>query len=332
VSVGGAAGKAWILSRRMPYAVCMDLPVLRAFVVLAEELHFGRAALRLGLSQPQVSRRVRALEEELGVELFVRTPRHTALTETGRRLLEDAQETLAAVDRLQARARAAAGTPAGRVAVGFVWSTLGAYLAPLVAATPEHHPDIELSVSQKRFVEIVPALRRGDVDLVVSRTLFERGEMIEVVLRREPSFVAVPAAHPFASRPSVRWADIEDEPMIALARALAPSLFDAVMRTARDRGFEPNIAREAQSPAEALALVSAGLGIYRLPSTAAQPHPGIVYCELEDVPSKLIMLRRPEPPSPAVAAIAELIQELFGDASSASQDGIEGLELSTAAS
>ncbi|MGH2895408.1 MAG: LysR substrate-binding domain-containing protein [Solirubrobacteraceae bacterium] len=308
----------------------MDLPVLRAFVVLAEELHFGRAALRLELSQPQVSRRVRALEEELGVDLFVRTPRHTTLTDTGRRLLEDARETLAAADRLQARARAAAGTPGGRVAVGFVWSTLGAYLAPLVAATPERHPDIELSVSQKRFVEIVPALRRGDVDLVVSRTLLERGEMIEILLRREPSFLAVPVSHPFAGRATVQWTELEGEPMVALARALAPSLFDAVLQTARERGFEPNIAREARSPGEALALVSAGLGIYRLPSSAAPPHPGIVYCVLEDVPSRLVMLRRPEPPSPAIAAVAQLIQDLFSDASNTSNDGAAGLELSDA--
>jgi DNA-binding transcriptional LysR family regulator len=304
----------------------MDLPLLRAFVVVAEELHFGRAALRLGLSQPQVSRRVRALEQELGVELFVRTPRHTALTDIGRRLLEDAQETLAAADRLQARARAAAGTPAGRVAVGFVWSTLGAYLAPLVAAAPERHPDIELSVSQKRFAEIVPALRRGDVDLVVGRTVHERAEMIEVLLRREPAYLAVAAAHPFAARASLRWAELDGEPMIALARALAPSLFDAVLRAARERGFEPHIAREARSPAEALALVSAGLGVYRLPSSAAPAHPGIVYRELEDVPSRLVMLRRPEPPSPAVAAVARLIQDLYSDARDASDDELRGLE------
>jgi DNA-binding transcriptional LysR family regulator len=308
----------------------MDLPLLRAFVVLAEELHFGRAALRLGLSQPQVSRRVRSLEAELEVELFVRTPRHTALTDIGHRLLEDARETLAAADRLQARARTAAGTPTGRVAVGFVWSTLGAYLAPLVAAAPERHPDIELSVSQKRFVDIVPALRRGDVDLVVSRTLYERAEMVETLLRREPSFLAVPASHRFAERASVTWAELDGEPMITLARALAPSLFDAVLRVARDRGFEPTIAREAQTPAEALALVSAGLGVYRLPSSAAAPHAGIVYCELEDVPSRLVLLRRPEPPSPAIGAVAGLIRELFSDASSASQNGPRGLEVTDA--
>jgi hypothetical protein len=76
--------------------------------------------------------------------------------------------------------------------------------------------------------------------------------------------------------------------------------------------------------------VSAGRGVYRLPSSAAPPHPGVVYCELQDMPSPLVMLRRPEPPSPAVAAVARLIQDLYGDASGASDDGLQGLELSGA--
>jgi Bacterial regulatory helix-turn-helix protein, lysR family len=102
----------------------MDLEQLRTFVTVAEELHFGRAALRLGLSQPQVSRRVRALEESLGLALFVRTPRRTALTDAGARLLDDARETLDAADRLERRAAAAGRSATGRVTVGFIWSTV----------------------------------------------------------------------------------------------------------------------------------------------------------------------------------------------------------------
>ena len=304
---------------------------LRAFVVLAEELHFGRAGLRLGLSQPQVSRRVRALEAELGAELFVRTPRSTVLTETGRRLLEDAREVLAAGDRLRARARAVAGDGAGRVAVGFVWSTLPAHLPRLVAAAPRRHRDIELSVSQKHFVEIVPALRRLDVDLVISRTLMEPGEMISQTLRHEPSVVAVPAGHPFAGRAALALADLEGQPIIALARMLAPALYDAVIDASRARGMDPWIAREARSPAEALALVSAGLGLYRLPLNAAPPHAGVIYVELIDAPSRLVLLRRPEPMTPAVASIAALVEELFSDALDASHNGLPGLDLSPVA-
>ena len=127
----------------------LELQHLRSFVAVAEERHFGRAALRLGLSQPHVSRHVRALEEALGVALLTRTSRRTDLTDAGRRALEDGRDALAAVERLRARAVAAPG----RVGVAFVWSTLAGFLAPLVAAAADARPRVELSVSQLRLVE-----------------------------------------------------------------------------------------------------------------------------------------------------------------------------------
>src|SRR5262245_16351349 len=147
----------------------LELSELRAFVAVAEELHFGRAALRLGISQPQVSRRIRALEEHLGVELFVRTARHTALTDAGALLLGQAQETLASPGQLANTAALARRGGRGRVSVAFLWSTLGGYLAPLVSAAAERHPDIALSVSQITYIELLPAIRRGDVDMAISR-------------------------------------------------------------------------------------------------------------------------------------------------------------------
>jgi DNA-binding transcriptional LysR family regulator len=309
----------------------MDLDQLRAFVTVSEELHFGRAALRLGCSQPQVSRRVRALEDELGLQLFVRTARRTAVTDAGARLLDNARDTLDAAERLERRAAAAGRSAAGRVVVGFVWSTLGAHVAPLVAAAAERYPEIELSVCQLRFVEIVPALRRGDVDLAIVRSLFEETEMVEVTLRREPSALAVPADHPLASADALTLARLDELPMVALQRDLAPTAFDAVTAAAAERGVRLRIIQQTRSPSEALALVSAGIGVYRLPSSAAVPHRGIVYREIEDAPSRLVLVRRPEPPAPAVAAIAALAHEVFNDADGASNDGARALELSSAA-
>ncbi len=309
----------------------MDLDQLRAFVTVADELHFGRAALRLELSQPQVSRRVRALEDGLGVQLFVRTPRHTVLTGAGARLLEDARDTLAAADRLERRAAAAGRSAAGRVAVGFVWSTLGAHVAPLVAAAAERHPEIELSVCQLRFVEIAPSLRRGDVDLAIVRSLFEDSEMIESALRREPSVLAMSENHPLAGAETVTLSDLDDLPMVALQRDLAPKAYDAVTANAAELGVRLRIVQQTRSPSEALALASAGIGVYRLPSSAAVPHRGVVYREIEDAPSRLVLIRRPEPPSPAVGSVVTLAHELFGDAENASNNGAGALELSSAA-
>jgi len=304
----------------------MELDQLRAFVTVAEELHFGRAALRLGCSQPQASRRVRALEDALGVQLFVRTPRRTALTDAGDRLLEDARDTLAAAERLERRAAAAGRSVAGRVVVGFVWSTLGAHVAPLVAAVAERYPEIELSVCQLRFVEIVPALRRGDADLAIVRALFEDSEMIEETLRHEPSVLAIPAGHPLASARTVPLAQLDGVEMVALQRDLAPRAYDAVTAAAAERGLQLRIVQQTRSPSEALALVSAGIGIYRLPSSAALPHQGVVYREIEDAPSRLVLIRRPAPPAPAVAAVAALARDLFNDADYASNDGAAALE------
>lgn len=309
----------------------MDLEQLRAFVAVAEELHFGRAALRLGLSQPQVSRRVRALEDALGLELFVRTPRRTVLTDAGARLLADARDTLAAADRLRDRARTARRSAAGRVGVGFVWSTLGAHVGPLVVAAADRHPDIELSICQLRFVEIVPALRRGDVDLAIVRAIFEETEMIELTLRHEPSVLALSEHHPLAGREKLGLADLDGLPMVALQRDLAPAAYDAVAAQAAELGLELLIVQHARSPSEGLALASAGIGAYRLPLSAARPHPGVVYREIEDAPSRLVLVRRPEPPSPAVAAVVALAGALYGDAEDASNNGAGELELSAAA-
>jgi DNA-binding transcriptional LysR family regulator len=309
----------------------MDLEELRAFVTVAEELHFGRAALRLGRSQPQVSRRVRALEDGLGVQLFVRTARRTALTDAGARLLDDARDTLAAAERLERRAAAVGRSAAGRVIVGFVWSTLGAHVAPLAAAAAERHPEIELSVCQLRFVEIVAALRRGDVDLAIVRSLFEETEMVEETLRREPSVLAIPAAHPLACAEDLTLSQLDGVPMVALQRDVAPKAYDAVTAAAAEIGLTLRIVQQTRSPSEALALVSAGIGVYRLPSSAALAHHGVVYREIVDAPSRLVMIRRPEPPAPAVAAIAKLAAELFIDADHASNNGAGALELSAAA-
>ncbi len=299
----------------------LELQHLRSFIAVAEERHFGRAALRLGLSQPQVSRHVRALEEALGVALLTRTSRRTDLTDAGRRALEDGRDALAAVERLHARAVAAPG----RVGVAFVWSTLAGFLAPLVAAAADARPRVELSVSQLRLVEIVPALRRGDVDLAITRPLHERSEMVELTLRSEPAVVALAANHPLAARERIAPDELAELPLILLRRELAPAAYDAARAAEAERGLRLRIARHARSPAEALALAGAGLGAYRLPASAASPRPGVVYRELEGARSRAVLLRRPEPPpAPVVAAIA-LAQHLF-DAPDASNDDGGGLD------
>jgi DNA-binding transcriptional LysR family regulator len=308
----------------------MDLAQLRAFVTVAEELHFGRAALRLGISQPQVSRHIRALEAELDVELFVRTARRTALTDAGALLLPDARDTLASADRVRERATVARRTLRGRVGVAFLWSTLGGYLSPLVAAAADRHPEIELAVSQIAFRELLPAVRRGDVDVAIARPLWREHELVERIVRRERSVVAVAHDHPLAARPDVAPAELDGLPMIVFHRSLVPEAYDGMIARARERGIEVNIVQHARSASEALALASAGIGAFRLPASAAAPFPGVVYLDLRDSPSRVTILHRPLPPPP-VQAIIEIAASQFGDVPDASKDSPSELELSVAA-
>jgi DNA-binding transcriptional LysR family regulator len=300
---------------------------LRAFVTVADELHFGRAALALGLSQPQVSRQVAALERSLGVTLLRRTARQVALSPAGAELVAHARETLASLERLKRRARGVARGALGTVSVGFVSSTLPAYLPALVAAAGARHPQIGLTVSQLRFADVVATLRRGDLDLVVTRPHLGETELVVETLNVEPSVVAIPATHPLAGRRAIAHSELDGEPLISLAREMIPTSFDLMRDRLAADGIHPSEYRSASSPSEALALVAAGFGIYyRMPVTAVVPHAGVVFRELLGVPMRTLLARRPEPLAPAVAAIAALARELFSDVPRASNYAPDWLE------
>ena len=273
-----------------------------------------------------MSRHVAGLERALGVTLVHRTPRRVELTDAGRELLGDAREALASAERLLRRARTAGRGGSGTVAVGFIWSTLNGYLAPLVAAAAEHHPQIELAVTQLRFVDHEHALRRGEVDLVITRAFSPAPEFVVSELNREPSMVAVPTGHPLAGRSTVAVEDLGGEPLIALARETIPEAYEA--EAGRLTGtVRPAALHHASSPSEALARVAAGLGIYyRIAASAAVAQPGVVYRELRDPPIRTLMARRAEPPPAALVAIERLATQLFGDASHAWNDALRTVE------
>ena len=276
--------------------------------------------MRVGLSQPQVSRHVAGLERALGVTLVLRSPRRVELTDAGHQLLGDAREALASAERLTRRARTAGRDGSGTVAVGFIWSTLNGYLAPLVAAAAEHHPQIELAVTQLRFVDHDHALRRGEVDLAITRAFASAPGFVVTELNREPSVVAVPAGHRLAGRASVAVEELDGEPLIALARETIPEAYEAEAgRLAA--AVRPSRLHHASSPSEALARVAAGLGIYyRMAASAAVAQPGVAYPELERSPIRTLLARRAEPPTAALAAIERLARERFGDAYHVSND------------
>jgi DNA-binding transcriptional LysR family regulator len=281
----------------------IDLRHLRSFVAVAEERHFGRAATRLGIAQPAVSRHVRALETALGAELLVRTSRRTELTDAGRAALAHAGALLGDADRLTRAVAAAGAGTAGRVTVAFVASTTPGYLAPLVRAVDAELPAIALGTTQVPSAGVGDALRRGDADLAVTRPLLSEPGLVEIELAQEPVVAALPAGHPLAARPDIALGDLDGETHVMVRRSAWPAGYDAALRALRERGVEPAEVREAGSVAAALALVAAGAGVYRLAASAAAPRDGVVYVTVADVRSRVALVRRAEPPEPAVRAV-----------------------------
>ena len=258
--------------------------------------------------------------------MLERTARRVELTDAGRELLGDAREALTAADRLARRARTAGRGAGGTVAVGFIWSTLNGYLAPLVSAAARGHPEIELAVAQLRFVDLDQALRRGEIDLAITRAFSPAPGLIISELNREPSVIAVPAGHPLAARSSVMVEELDGEPVIALARSTIPEAYDAEAGRL-SAVVRPASLHHASSPSEALARVAAGLGIYyRMAVSAAVVQPGVVYRELDAMPIRTLLVRRAAPPSGAILAIERLAQTLFDDARPASNNAPIALE------
>ncbi|HEX3874999.1 MAG TPA: LysR family transcriptional regulator [Solirubrobacteraceae bacterium] len=290
----------------------MDLRLahLRSLVAVVEEGHFGRAARMLGLSQPQVTRQIRALEDELGLVLLDRTARRTQLTPGGRAVLPAVRDALDAAARVRSAADAAPRGAADRVAVGFIWSTLAGYLGPLVAAVNGRHPAIDISVRQLRWLEILPALRHRSVDLVIGRTMHESSEMVAETIADEPSMLVVAEDHPFAGRRTIALTELDGEPVIALHRSLSPVAYDAVSEAARKAGIERRVVQHAASPQEAIALAGAGIGVYRLPGSAVTPRAGVALVEILGASSPVWLIRRPDPPSPALLRVIDCAREI----------------------
>jgi DNA-binding transcriptional LysR family regulator len=194
----------------MSFAVDLDLRKVRYFVAVAEELHFGRAAERLHVAQPVVSRQIRALEDELNSQLFVRDRRHTELTAAGRQLLEEARPLLLDADALRRRV-GRAGRGLDTFAVGFM---PGLIVTPVVRALSAAHPDLTIDVLRTSWDDQVEALHDGRIDVSYVRLPIDQTGLRLVPLFSEPRLVALPADHRLAGKETVSITDLADEHLL----------------------------------------------------------------------------------------------------------------------
>jgi DNA-binding transcriptional LysR family regulator len=267
----------------------MDLRQLRYFVAVAEELHFTRAAARLHLAQSALSAQIRALEQEVGAELFTRTSRRVALTAVGETLLEDARRLLGDADAALGHARALARSQARRLIVACLGPASAELLAPAIADFARRRPDVSVDVQAIDFAEILPSLRDARADVAFVYLPYAEEELADctvVPLAEEPRIVALAQSHPLARRDVLRPADLADE--VFVTRAGVPEVWrDFWLLTDQFGGRRPQLcARIAEGLEEWLYLVASGQGLDTAPLFVARHYrwPGIAYVPLVDVP------------------------------------------------
>jgi LysR family transcriptional regulator, benzoate and cis,cis-muconate-responsive activator of ben and cat genes len=199
----------------------MDIRQLKNFIAVAEERNIGRAALRVHLSQPPLTRQIHALENDLGVQLFTRTPRGVDLTQAGEALLKDARSICGLADQAAERALLAGRGQIGRLDIGVFGTAMFDVLPRLLSGFIEKHPQVKLVLHHDPTPAQVSALRQGRVLLVFERMLPNESDIAIELVARERVLVALHQSHPLASKKMITMQDLRDEPMIMPSAALS---------------------------------------------------------------------------------------------------------------
>lgn len=286
----------------------IELRHLRYFTAVAEELHFGRAAERLGMAQPPLSQQIKSLEELVGYPLFERRPQ-VRLTTAGEALLEVARRTLAQVEEGLELTRRAGRGEAGRISVGFAASILTTALPEILRTYREQYPGVELRLRELSSAAQAAALAEGSIDVGFVREAVVQGSdlICEPILREE--FVAVlPPSHALAGREQLPLGDMAGEPFVHFPRAVAPALYDQIADACRRAGFRPRVVQEAQEWLTILGLVEAGLGVSLVPASFRRLRWGGVQYRPLAPPREFTDVFVCWRAAPLVAAVVPLIQ------------------------
>ena len=294
----------------------MELRHVRYFVVVAEELHFGRAARRTRVAQPALSKQVRSLESELGVELLDRGRRQVGLTDAGRAFLEEAYAILDRVGQAERTAVRAARGEIGRLAVGFTGMTLYGIFPEAVRAFGARFPGVDLAVQERCTRTLSEGLLSGDlqVGLLHPPVAEHAADALAVdVVRAEPLIAALPEGHPLSGREEISVADLADDAFVAFPRDEGPEQYDETVAFCRRAGFSPRVANETASPQTVIGLVAAGVGVSLVwESMGNLKRPGVVYSRLAEPAPRMataVAWRRGNP-SAVVKNFVEVVKGL----------------------
>lgn len=292
----------------------MELRHLRYFVAVAEERNFTRAAQRLHIAQPPLSRQIQQLEATLGVQLFERNSRPLKLTETGKFFYSHATQLLAQTSELESMTRRV-GSIERSLSIGFIGSTLYGMLPKIIRRFRDENPTVELSLHEMSTMDQIRALKDGRIDVGFGRIRQEDANIRRVVLREEQLIAALPIGHPLSiAKSALALCDLMNETLIIFPNAPRPSYADQVLSSLRDRALTPRRIYEVRELQIALGLVAAGEGISIVPSSVyGLKRDDVSYKELDDrtLVTPIIMSMRALDESRDIKAMLELIYRLY---------------------
>lgn len=284
----------------------MELRHLRAFITVAEERNFSRAAARLHISQPPLSQQIQALEAELGVRVFERGRNGASLTAAGASLLPQARAVLGQLQRAVEQAQRAGRGETGSLAVGFAGSMpFSAVMPQLLHDFRVAWPEVELQLREQPSRAQIDDLvtRKLDVGFVRPTRHAQLAELHTRVLLREPLVAALHAQHPLADRPSIRLRELRHEPFMLYSATLGSGLREHTLALCLKAGFNPRIAQEVHEMPTLISLVSAGIGVGLVAASMRRAQmPYVRYLDLLDAGahSDIVLAWKRDNASPAL--------------------------------
>ncbi|PKO31618.1 MAG: LysR family transcriptional regulator [Betaproteobacteria bacterium HGW-Betaproteobacteria-7] len=294
----------------------MEFRQLKYFIAVAEELNIGRAATRLHISQPPLTRQIQQLEEEFGTLLFLRTARGVELTDAGEMFLRDARNIRDLMEQAVERVREAGQGKLGKMDIGIFGSGILDVIPKVLHAFRASHPNVQIALHQMSKTEQIEALRQHRIIAGFNRMLAPLPDISSELVMIESIMVAINESHPLAAKPAILLKELAGQPLILFPSGVRPSFIDKIWDLCAAEGFEPQVAQEVGDAPTSVALVAAGFGLSLVPEAASSLSvPGVVYRRLANAPDAVVDLSciyRNDETSPLLQAFLQTIREFRG--------------------
>ena len=256
----------------------MDLRSLKYFIAVAEERNIIKAATRLHISQPPLTRQIKQLEEELRAILFIRTPRGVELTDAGETLLVEARNLIALAELAAERTYKAGQGLLGRIDVGLFGSAVFGVIPKILLAFRQTYPNVTMILHNLNKVQQIEALRQRRLTVGFNRLVEATADIQSEQIIAETLFVAINKANPLAKKKQIAWTELAHHPLVLFPSEGRPNFIDRVLELCRQDGFLPKVVQEVGDAVNGVALVASGFGLCIVPDSATNMRiPGVVY-------------------------------------------------------